>query len=521
MTKHGKTTLLAVCAFAVGFFHIVSNDIWWHLATGAWMAQNFAVPSTDPFSYTTLGESWVYHNWLFDLPLHFVEKLWGLRGLVILRALLVTLLGLSVYRLLNLRISPAWAAVLTMLVLGAVRVRFFLRPHLAAFILFAVLFAILVKLYDEKKIRLKSPAFLSAPIIIFIWANMHASAIFGIFLIATFAVSAIIRRKERAPFLILLCASFVVGLANPNFFNLYVYPFKYLALKGSLPFVNEEHLPPPGIMREPQLLMFWLITYAGVALFLLRIKKAEPYLLMLYVAFGWLAFTSMRGIAFFSIVNMFAVASLWPRGAGARLGRKKYVVLPAILTPLIAVGAIYTQPFEMKFGVASDTAPISAVDFVERVGMKGDMFNSHPFGGYLIYRFYPERKVFIDGRDLLHAKTMRLINDLGYPAALNIFNVEWIIAGHRDGILKRIPQNEWELIFFDDLCVVLAKKGGVNKDIIEKYAYRAITPFDIEEKIEKADAKQLREIKKELSRAINSSKQSSHLLPLLKRTFLK
>lgn len=165
----------------------------------------------------------------------------------------------------------------------------------------------------------------------------------------------------------------------------------------------------------------------------------------------------------------------------------------------------------MKFDLAKDIAPVSAVDFLERTGIKGNMFNSHPFGGYLLYRFYPDRKVFIDGRDLLHEKTMRIINDLGYPAALDIFNVEWIIAGYRDGVLKRIPQNEWETIFFDNVCVVLAKKGGLNKEIIKKYAYHAITPFNLEEKIEKADAEQLDEIEKELSRAINSSKQSSHL----------
>ncbi|GMT42374.1 MAG: hypothetical protein IEMM0002_0785 [bacterium] len=468
MDKYEKSWVyfLAACAFALGLFHIVSNDVWWHLAAGRWMADNLAIPSADPFSYTTLGRKWVYHNWLFDLPLYLVEKFSGINGLIIFRAAIVTLLGLLIYRLMRRHTSPARAAVLTLFILGAIRTRFFLRPHLASFILFALLFTALIKLYEKERVELWSAEFVSVPVIVFLWANMHASAVFGIFMIGAFWVSGIIGRKNQKTFLILLCVSFAAGLLNPNLLDVYIYPFRYLLFKTFLPFANEEHLPPPGIMREPSLLIFWIITFAGAGLFLLRIKKAPPYLLILYFAFLCLALTSMRGIAFFSIVNGLAAACLWPGNAG-KSGKEKTAA--AILMLLAAATAFFTQSFEMKFETAKHAAPVSAADFAERVGLKGNMFNSHPYGGYLIHRFYPERKVFIDGRDLLHEKTMRMINDLGYLPVLNIFKVEWIIAGYRDGVLKGLPENDWQIIFSNDVSVVLAKKTGVNKNIVEKY----------------------------------------------------
>jgi len=466
--------VLLLCAFGLGLFHLVSNDVWWHIASGRWVAQNLSIPSTDPFSYTALGEKWIFHNWLFDLPLHFVERAGGVTGLVLFRALLVALFSIAVYVMLSEQTSPAAAAVLTLIVLIAVRERFFLRPHLASFIFFTIELSLLSALYKKEKIDFGSAAFWLIPAVLFFWANMHAGAIFGLILIASFCISCVIERKNIKPFFFLLLASFAAGLLNPNLWELYAYPFKFLAIKESLPFVNEEHMPPQWLTKEPRLALFWIFSITGALAFLLKIKKAPPFLTIIYLGFGWLALTSMRGVALFTIVNAFAVSKLWLKGVNAR---------PAlVLMPLITAAAIYLHPYEMKFEVAELTAPVSAADFVKKSGIKGNMFNSHPFGGYLIHRFYPDRKVFIDGRDVLHEKTMRLINDIGYRKTLRAYRVEWIIAGYRDGVLKELPTEEWVVVFFDDVSVLLARRFSENDDLIEKYGYRHITPFNLEKR---------------------------------------
>ena len=504
--------ILLACALSLGLFHIVSNDVWWHLASGGWVAENLSIPYADPFSHTTLGQKWIYHNWLFDLPLHFIELGGGVTGLIILRAALVVLFSVAVYLMLSKQTSPAAAAILTLIVLITVRDRFFLRPHLATFIFFAIELNLLSALYKKEKIDFRSPSFWLVPLVFFFWANMHAGAIFGLILIASFCISTVIERKETKPFFILLAASFAVGLLNPNLWELYAYPFKFLVIKKSLPFVNEEHMPPQWMTTQPRLALFWIFSIAGTVALLLKIKKAPPYLIILYLGFGYLALTSMRGIAPFTIINAFAVSKLWLKDINFK---------PSILLmPLITAAALYLHPYEMKFEVSERAAPLSAADFIERSGIKGNMFNSHPFGGYLIYRFYPDRKVFIDGRDLLHAKTMGLINAIGYRKTLYAYRVEWIIAGYRDGVLKELPTDIWSVVFFDNLSVVLARRFSLNDDLIEKEGYRYITPFNLQERIENAKREELDDIEKELDRAINNSKQSDLLLPfreMLKR----
>ena len=508
--------ILLGCAFLLGLFHIVSNDIWWHLASGRWVAQNLAIPSVDPFSYTTLGDKWIYHNWLFDLPLAGVELVGGITGLILLRALLVAALGLAVYRMLSRNTSSAVAALLTIVALIAVKERFFLRPHLASFIFFTLEFSLLSALYEKEKINLKSAGFLAIPALILIWANMHAGVIFGIVLIGSFFCSSLIERKNVKAFLILLCVSVAAGLLNPNLWEVYTYPFKYLAIKQSLPFINEEHLPPPWLWQEPRLTVFWILSIVGAVLFAVKIKKAPWHLIILYTGFGYLALTSMRGIALFTIVNAFAISQLWLKELNVRIEK------PALLLmPVITAAAIYLHPYEMKFEVAPHTTPESAVEFIQKSGIRGSMFNSHPFGGYLLYRFYPERRVFIDGRDVLHEKTMKLINKIGYRKALFAFRVEWIIAGYTDGVLRSLPKGIWSVVYFDSVSVILARRMSQNEELIDKYGYRHISPFNLAEIIKDAAPEELDAMESELMRAIEGSNQSETIVPYLEQVRAK
>ncbi|MEE8482990.1 MAG: hypothetical protein V3S46_00195 [Nitrospinota bacterium] len=467
MTENGRyaVLLMAVLSFGLGIFHLVSNDLWWHLRSGQWVLENMAFPSTDPFSYTAEGRRWIYHNWLFDIPLFAVNKFFGINGLIIYRGLLIGILGFSVYRLLRIHTAPNIAATLTVLALSAVRIRFFLRPSLASFILFALLFAALTILYEKEKINFRD--WWPIPILFAVWANLHAGVIFGIILLASFLISSVVERKDSKGFLFVLAASAVFGLINPNFHQVYLYSFKYLAFKSAMAVTNIEHMPPAGILEDAQTLVFWLAAYIFGLLFLIRIRHAKPYLWILAAGLAYLAFTSLRGVPFFTITIIAAAASVW--GSGKKLSFTLPFPAAALLMGVIALAAVFTQPQRIKFETAPRAFPVSAVDFVEKTGLTGKMFNSHPFGGYLIYRLYPGRKVFVDGRDLLHEKTIKLIAKHGYMRTLNAFGVEWIIAGYRDEVLKGLPNNEWSVVFSDDISVILARRGGENEGIIEEY----------------------------------------------------
>ena len=76
---------------------IRSYDYWWHLRTGALIAETGSVPSVDPYSYTVPGAAWVDVHWLFQLGLHSVHSLGGHEAVGLAKmALTALLLGLAV-----------------------------------------------------------------------------------------------------------------------------------------------------------------------------------------------------------------------------------------------------------------------------------------------------------------------------------------------------------------------------------------------------------------------------------------
>jgi hypothetical protein len=51
--------------------------------------------------------------------------------------------------------------------------------------------------------------------------------------------------------------------------------------------------------------------------------------------------------------------------------------------------------------------PVRAVEYLcKHPEINGNMFNDYSWGGYIIYKTYPERKVFIDNRNQLYEKSI-------------------------------------------------------------------------------------------------------------------
>ncbi|GAG27787.1 unnamed protein product, partial [marine sediment metagenome] len=50
--------------------------------------------------------------------------------------------------------------------------------------------------------------------------------------------------------------------------------------------------------------------------------------------------------------------------------------------------------------------PVEAVDYLLKNNLPGEIFNSYDHGSYLIYRLYPERKVYIDGRIAMYGESL-------------------------------------------------------------------------------------------------------------------
>ncbi|MDP1804033.1 MAG: hypothetical protein Q8K72_02600, partial [Acidimicrobiales bacterium] len=75
---------LVAGAVAIGMRPLADNSFLTHLATGRLILERGAVPSSDPYTFTALGEPWVVQSWLASWLYATVEALVGATGLRLL-----------------------------------------------------------------------------------------------------------------------------------------------------------------------------------------------------------------------------------------------------------------------------------------------------------------------------------------------------------------------------------------------------------------------------------------------------
>src|SRR4029450_4870573 len=130
------------------------QDIWWHLRAGQWIAEHGQLPSTDPFSTYGQGKAWIVYTWLFDLIAYETHHWLGLRGVVLLSAVLGLAIAAALYILLRALHAP-WtiAAPLTLVSFDAMMPLTTPRPWLFSMLFFLVELNIVVSVMRSRMER--------------------------------------------------------------------------------------------------------------------------------------------------------------------------------------------------------------------------------------------------------------------------------------------------------------------------------------------------------------------------------
>ncbi len=175
--RHRRGVLLFVLSASLSLLFAVqvwSWDVWWHLATGRWIVENRAIPTTDPFSFTVSGTPWINVNWLGALLLYAAYSLGGVAGIVVLKIFLgfglVLFLGLS---LSNLNVRSSFIAATLICITVMVQPRFAMARPLS---IGAMLCSVGMYLSARSLIKRDKSVLLLIPLML-LWMNVHSSAL--------------------------------------------------------------------------------------------------------------------------------------------------------------------------------------------------------------------------------------------------------------------------------------------------------------------------------------------------------
>lgn len=457
--------LAAICLVGLFSTEIDDTDFWWHLKTGQYIAQQHALPVPDPFAFTTAmsppsypGEEQLRHfnlthEWLAQVMMYGVYSIGGLPALILARsALLAALCGL-VGLLAVRRSGKFYAGVAASFATASVAIWVAIdRPMIVTFLLIAVFMTIL----EFRR------ALWAIPPLALIWANCHGGFFMGwVVLLAYCAGTISAPAADRRKLWVITAAAIAVSGLNPNGFGVVATLFRYRqsAMTASL---IEWHAP--YLWGSPY--AFDLLLYAAAIVLLISWRRVSLTDWLLFAAFAGAALLAFRNITLIGLLAPILIAAYFPLRIS--LPRVAVWAVPLVLVGVLAAGVVRGSFFQLR--AAMWKFPVGAADYLLANHVHGPLFNTYEQGGYLIWRLWPQERVFIDGRSLsesLYKDYQQMVNNQSKDllqhygirtVVMNTFQFNTGAAYSLALALANPETTDWQLVYDDPQSLVFLRQ---------------------------------------------------------------
>ena len=382
----------------------IEGDTWWHVATGQRILTTHTWPTSDPFSFTVSGQSWMAYEWLGEVAMALATRWGGLAGMAALLLGLGSAIMLLLYYYCYLR-SGSWKAAFIgcALLLPLTSGFFTLRPQLMGYVLLVVTLICL-----ERYRRGRQRNLWILPLVFLVWVNTHGSFVLGLFILGVYWVSGLFRFEfggliaepwsahQRRHFAWISLVSVVALLITPYGSRLAAYPLQVAFLQPISVANIYEWAPLPFDLLMGKLFLGLLILFLLAVLALRPTFRLEEVGLLLPAIYA--SCMHRRFALLFIVVFTPFLATILGRWVPPYRPQKDRYVLNAVLIFLVVAGLLSFFPSSERLArVMPRKFPVGAVEYLKQHPLEGRIYNEYFWGGYLIWA-RPGKNVFIDGR---------------------------------------------------------------------------------------------------------------------------
>ncbi len=473
--SHGWTGLLA------------DGDAGWHIRTGEYILDHREVPAKDLFSFSKPGEPWFAWEWGADVIFALLFRAGGFKLYVLFAGVVICLaITLVLLRILRDGGNLFLALAVTALTAGGASVHYLARPHI-----FTILFLAAALWLLNKDRQSPTPWVWALVPATAIWTNLHGGFLALIACAGLLAAGAAIEggmetknlrgawfRCRRYVFLTAACGA--ATLANPYGIELHIHVARYLTSDWIRSTIGEFQSPSfrtENVMQYEALLIAGLLAAGS----LLARRKVGEALMILFWAH--MSLSSARHIPLYLLVAAPWVAAeanrywnRWTAGAGRKsivgilrqvaadvsAGQRRLGVFP-VLVVLVLYAGDQSSRWPSDFPAAR--FPVKAADHHPDLIRAARLLTTDQWADYLIFRFYPHHKVFVDGRSDFYGREIGqqyldmwsarhnwrdLIEKWGFSAVL--IPVDWPLAS----VLKQEPG--WRVAYDDQFAILFVRQ---------------------------------------------------------------
>jgi hypothetical protein len=476
--------------FAAASRPIKDPDFYWHLKTGQYLLENRSIPHTDIFSTSKIGSEWVTHEWLSELFMYSIFRLLGYAGLVVAFAAIITATFNLAYRCCQ-EVAPHPYIAGFALIVGAAATTptWGVRPQMLSMLFASILVLILRDYCRNGRAR---AIWLLVPLTV-LWVNMHAGFAMGLAFIVLTIVSLLVDGlllpgtsiKKVWPAVRTLCFLLIscVGAVclNPNGARMYSYPFETLTSSTMMQYIQEWKSPN---FHEPMfqaLALLLLVTFAAMTL---SGKRARPGELLMLLITALATLRSSRNVPFFALLAIpllaehswhWVTAQPWgqwftkpeTRETGKAWAIKLVLnVVVLLIIPLTVVAVRVGGSVRNQLATEADNYPAAAVDFILKERPAQPIYNEYEWGGYLIWRLYPEYRVNMDGRadvygDALIEEFLAVHDgETKWRESLEKRNICTVLVKPDVPLASLLRQDKaWQKVFEDERSVIFVRSS--------------------------------------------------------------
>jgi hypothetical protein len=487
-------TILFVGLFAMAIRAPADTDTWWHLQAGRVTLESGHILQTDLFSHTRYGTPWVNHSWLSQVILYWLFERFSYAGLGLWMGAVVTAAFAFVY--LQMEGDVFTRAFLVVLAAAASAVVWIARPQLLSFLLTAVV-AYVLHLFKWRKVN---RLWLLPPLFV-LWVNLHAGYALGFMLLAAFVAGEVANHalavlapaddpatgSAHCPVVDWRGIGLVVGVGllsafllviNPNTTRMWTYYLETVRVGVLRDFIQEWQSPDFHPLYTQPFIWLLLATLAAMGL---SGRRADGTDLAMVGGFAYASLLAGRNIGPFALVtapvlsrHVAAALLRWGRALRARgwlSAPRRRALTPALgavnwglLGLIVALAGLKTcVPLRPAFNEAlqRDSLPAGAVAWIQAHQPEGKLFNHYNWGGYLIWRLWPDYQVFVDGRtDLYGDEILRDYVEIqrAGPQAVSLldkYEVALVLTMTDDALSSLLRcRQDWSLAYRDEIATV-------------------------------------------------------------------
>jgi len=491
--------LFGLSCGAGGRLLLRDSDIGWHIRNGEQILVSHAIPHTDSFSSTMSGRTWYAWEWVYDILIAAIHHTSGLNGVVfcsaaVIAATFVLTLHFALRRGGNLAVT----FFLLILSLGAAAVHFLARPHVLSWLFTVIWFELLDSAASNDASR-KHLYWL--PVLMVVWVNLHGGFVLGFALLGIYLIGGGIecsRHRERRGWLkglgSVTALAFAASFVNPYGYRLHIHIYRYLSDRFLMSQISEFRSPDFHGAAQQCFAVLLIITIVTLVTTRQRLAPSR-ILLLLFAAYS--GFYATRNLPTSSLLIALIIAPLLSDTVaqvgksltvasglrklfsridsfGTRMGNLDAAFSGQVWIVIVLALGLWACMHQGRLGSTrlvnayfdDKKFPVEASDYISGHHIREPVFSLDYWGGYLIYRLYPETKVAVDDRhDLYGDQFIRdylqiVLVQPTWEKRLDQIGVNWILVPRWSSLanMLRLTPN-WVAVHEDGTAALFQRRG--------------------------------------------------------------